>query len=316
MVSIIVPCFNSEKYIKRCLDSIKKQNYNDIEVIIINDGSTDNTSSIVKKYLDDQRFKLIETPNNGIGKTRNFGIKKANGEYIMFLDSDDYLTDNCIEEIIKTAKETNADIVVGDYYVLKEEKTLIKIKDFGITSVTENPEVLLDINFAPWAKLYKKEVINNITFEESLKYEDAPFTVKSLLKANKISKINYPIVYYIINKNSETTTRDEKVFDILKIIDIIRNTLEEKNISDISKKIIVRTLTNYTIQQRYNKDYKVGSRFIDEAFAYMEKYVPDYKNNKYYENRGFLKRSIEKSKMLTKIYCRLYLLVKQHYCKK
>ena len=191
MVSIIVPCFNGEKYIKRCLDSILNQSYKDFEVIFVNDGSTDKTDEIIREYLSDGRVRYFKQNNKGIGATRNFGISKANGDFITFLDVDDYFTDDAIEKMANFSLKNDLDIVVTDYYVYDKNVKQYKIKDFDITNVKDNPNIIVDINFAPWGKLYKKDLIKNIEFEENLKYEDAPFVIKALLKAQRIGKLNY-----------------------------------------------------------------------------------------------------------------------------
>ena len=125
-VSIIIPVFNGEKYLKKCLDSVKSQIYNDFEVIIINDGSTDNTSKIIETYLTDKRFKVINQDNRGIGFSRNIGIKKAKGEYIVFLDSDDYIEFNFLEKMVYKIKTDNLDMVVCDYFEEREAENRIK----------------------------------------------------------------------------------------------------------------------------------------------------------------------------------------------
>ena len=147
----------------------------------------------------------------------------------------------------------------------------------------------------------------NIRFVENLKYEDAPFVIEALDQANKIGKVDECLNYYLIHGNSETTVRDRRCFDILKIVDKIRKYSKGKEyLTEKIDKLTVRILTNYTIQQRVQKDKNVGIEFIEEAFSYLEKEVPDYKNNKYYENRGLMRRTIEKSKALTKLYCKIY----------
>ena len=162
---------------------------------------------------------------------------------------------------------------------------------------------------SPWAKIYKTDLIkkNNIKFVENLKYEDAPFVIEALDSAKKIGKVNLPLNYYVIHEQSETTVRDEKVFDIIKIVDKIRKYTKNKDyLKDKIDKLTVRIMTNYTVQQRMQEDKKIGMKFIDEAFPYLKKEIPDYKNNKYYENRSLLKRTIEKNKLLTKMYCKIY----------
>ena len=309
-VSIIVPIYNAEKYIEKCLDSLLNQTKKELEFILINDGSTDNTESIIKKYKD-KRIKYYKNKNQGIGKTRNFGIEKATGRYIMFIDSDDYIDKNMTKIMFDKAFSNNLDVVICDYYnVVNNELIEEKLVDFKPTNLKESPNLIIDINLSPWNKMYKRNLINenNIRFVENLKYEDAPFVCQALDKAKKIGKVNKCLNYYVIHSNSETTVRDKRIFDIIKIVDIIRTYFKDKKyIKESLDKLTVRILTNYNIQQRNQKNKSVGMNFINKSFNYLEKEVPDYKDNKYYQNRGFAKRTIEKSKLLTKLYCKIYI---------
>lgn len=308
-ISIIVPAYNAEKYIEKCLDSLVNQTKEELEFIIVNDGSTDSTEELVKKYKD-KRIKYFKNKNQGIGKTRNFGIDKATSKYIMFLDSDDYLAKNACEVMYNKAENNNLDIVICDFYKEYDNGNILEIRtpDFEESTLKENPDIITEY-LCPWAKIYRRDLLinNKIKFVENLKYEDAPFVIEAYLKANKIGKVNECLNYYLIHGNSETTVRDRRCFDILKIIDKIRKlTKDTPELTDKINRLTVRIVTNYTIQQRVQKDKRVGMEFIDEAFAYMKKEVPDYKKNRYYEGRGFLRRTIEKNKVLTKLYCKLY----------
>lgn len=308
-ISIIVPIYNAEKYLNKCIDSIINQSKKELEIILINDGSTDNSENIIKKYAD-KRIKYFKNKNQGIGKTRNFGIEKATGKYIMFLDSDDFLELNACEKMFEKVEKDKLDIVICDYYRYFDNgnKEEVKLPNFKNSSLKDNPDIICE-HLSPWAKIYKTDLIkkNNIKFVENLKYEDAPFVIEALDCAKKIGKVNLPLNYYVIHEKSETTVRDEKVFDIIQIIDIIRKyTKNKKYLKEKIDKLTVRIITNYTIQQRMQEDKNVGIRFINEAFSYLKKEVPDYKNNKYFENRSFFKRTIEKNMLLTKIYVKLY----------
>ena len=312
-ISIIVPIYNAEKYLNKCIDSLVNQTKKELEFILVNDGSTDSSEDIIKSYKD-KRIKYFKNKNQGIGKTRNFGIDKATGKYLMFLDSDDYLDINACEKLYNKAIKEKSDLVVFDFYRVEETLKEVTINNFKSSSLKENPNLLLDINLGPCNKLIKRELIDksNTRFNEELKYEDTPFVTEIIKNANKISKLNEYLHYYVIHSNSETTVRDERVFDIIKIIDIIRNQYkDEKYMEDIVNKLTVRTFTNYTIQQRVQKDLKVGMKFIDEAFSYMKKNIPNYKNNKYYETRGILRRTVEKNKFITKVYCSIYNLLRK-----
>ena len=220
-VSIIVPIYNAEKYIKKCVDSLVNQTKKELEIILINDGSTDNTLKILKEYKD-KRIKLFSNKNQGIGKTRNFGISKATSEYIMFCDSDDYYEPNMCELMFNEAEKNDLDIVICDFYKEYDSGKIepFKVASFDTTTLKETPSLIRNINLAPWNKIYKSELIkdNNIMFEEKLKYEDTPFVAKALDCANKIGKIDKCLNHYIVHEQSETTIRDRRCFDILKIV--------------------------------------------------------------------------------------------------
>ena len=310
LVSIIVPIYNAEKYLNKCLDSLTKQTKKELEFILVNDGSTDKTEEIIKEYQD-KRIKYFKNKNQGIGKTRNFGISKSSGKYLMFIDSDDYLEKDACEILYKKISKEGADLAICDFYKVYENgKTEeIHLPKFSSTTLKKTPSLINDINLSPWNKIYKRELItkNNLKFIENLKYEDAPFVINAMDKAKKIVKVDECLNYYVIHGNSETTVRDKKCFDILKIVAIIRENLKEKKyLKEEIDKLTVRILTNYTIQQRNQKDKKIGLEFVDEAFKYLKKEVPDYKKNKYYKKRGLLKRTIEKNKTLTKLYLKLH----------
>ena len=311
-VSVIVPAYNAEKYIDKCLESLINQTLKDIEIIVVNDGSKDNTLEKINKYSD-KRIKLLNLKENkGIGHARNEGIKKALGEYIGFVDSDDYVDKNMFEKMYEKASKEKLDIVVCDFYKqIENTNQTIKeiIPNFKNTTLKNNSNLLLDINLAPWNKIYKRKLIvdNKIHFDEKLKYEDVPFVVKSLDKAKNIGKINKCLNYYVVHNKSETTIRDEKVFDIIKIIDQVRKYFKDKkNYNDVVDELTIRILCNYNIQQRYQKNKKIRKKFIKESFQYLEKNIPNYQNNNYFKKRNIFKRIIEKNMKITELYCFFY----------
>lgn len=308
-ISIIVPVYNAEKYIKKCMDSLVKQSKKELEFIIVNDGSTDHSEKMIQSYQD-ARIKYFKNKNQGIGKTRNFGIEQACGKYLMFLDSDDYLEQDACELLYERCERDNLDVLVCNFYkVFQDHKEEVIIPSFSNTSLKEQPEILLSINLAPWNKIYRRDLIeqHHIRFVENLKYEDAPFVVESLLKAKNIGSINTVSYDYVIHENSETTVRDQKVFDILKIIDKIRvMSKQEVGLEKVVDELTVQIIMNYNIQQRCQKDWQVGKQFIQESFAYLEKEVPHYKRSDYLKKRSFLKTFIEKHKIWTLLYCYLY----------
>ena len=311
-VSVIVPVYNTEKYLKNCIDSLLKQNFEDYEIIVINDLSPGNAEEIINSYNDKKIVYIKNKTNKGIGYNRNLGIKKAKGEYVCFIDSDDYVKEDFISKMYNYSKENNLDLCVCDYVNVDEEGNKLKefnLSDFCITNYEENNKILCEINLAPWNKLYKKDMLvkNKIEFSETLKYEDLSFVALSIKNSKKIGKINEQLNYYTIHKNSETTTRDKRVFDIFKQLDIVRNEYKSGKYLD---ELTASVLLNYTIQQRYQIDKDTQSKFIDDAFKYLNDNNIDYKHSEYIKNRSFLKRLIEKNKFITKIYCKIYSMLK------
>lgn len=312
-VSIIVPVYNMKKYLEKCLDSLVNQTLKDIEIIAINDGSKDESLEILKKYEKKHKNIIVfDNDNQGISKTRNFGIEKATGEYITFIDSDDYVALNMMELMYDKAVTENLDIVVCDYYNFYENKNKIeevKILDFPNTTVYESKELLFKINSSPWNKLYKRELVkkNKYRFPEGIKYEDLGYIPILLTEATSIGKLNIPLNYYLIRGNSETTTVDKRVFDMFKIIDILYNYFKKKKIHD-SKEVeflFISKLTMYNLQQKKNRDKDAAIDFINKSFEYLDKNYPNWRKNKYFIRLNKHKTIIKASKKITKLYIKL-----------
>lgn len=311
-VSVIVPVYNTEKYLKNCIDSLLKQNFEDYEIIVINDLSPGNAEEIIKSYNDKKIVYIKNKTNKGIGYNRNLGVKEAKGEYVCFIDSDDYVKEDFISKMYNYSKENNLDLCVCDYVNVDEKGNTLEefnLSNFGITNYEENNKILCEINLGPCNKLFKKDMLikNKIKFSEKLKYEDLSFVAVSIKNSAKIGKINEQLNYFTVHKNSETTTRDKRVFDIFKQLDIVRNEYKSGKYLD---ELTVSVLLNYTIQQRYQIDKDTQNKFIDDAFKYLNDNNIDYKHSEYIKNRSFLKGLIEKNKFITKIYCKIYRMLK------
>ncbi len=315
-ISVIIPVYNSSTYLRKCLDSVVNQTLKDIEIIVINDGSTDDSKNIIEEYLCKYKnIIFIDQENKGIGKTRNIGIKKATGEYITFVDSDDYIKENMLEEYYKYAKKHNFDLVIGSYIKKINNKEIIfENNKFKTGNVKTTPQILYLIEYGPWAKLYKREMLinNNIYFDEKRKYEDMPFVSKALLKSKLIGQITEPYYYYIIHNNSETTTMDKRVFDILDILKEIKDYYKrEYYLRDELDYVIIDKITTYMLQQRVQKDNKLRIEFIDAGYAFLNKNIKNWRGNKYYKKTNFLKRIIKNNKKILKIYCNIYAFIKR-----
>lgn len=243
-VSIIIPIYNSEKYLKRCLDSVLEQNYSNIEIILINDGSTDKSIDIIKSYLSHPKIILLNQENQGQSIARNNGIKIASGKYITFLDSDDWINKNYIGNLYKAISNGNSDISVSNAVLAYDNgkaKRMNKFQFYKLSSEEALNELLLDgvVKSYAWGKMYKTELFikNQIEFPSGMYYEDLATLLKLFYSANNISFVNEYDYFYYQNNNSSSRKPNRKNFnDRLQALCIINRFLIEKNIKDKFKK--------------------------------------------------------------------------------
>ena len=221
IVSIIVPIYNVEKYLKRCIKSILGQTYKKIQIILVDDGSTDNCPAICDEYAEkDNRIKVIHKKNGGLSDARNAGIKHANGKYITFIDSDDYIDQNYIQVLYESIIKTKSDIAIAGHKTIYPKKTIIhKAKSsIQITSEEALYRLLYDkeLDTSAWAKLYKTALFNYIKYPKGRLFEDTATTYKLLDTAKKITIIPKAIYNYEIRDNSISTQEfSDKKMDMI-----------------------------------------------------------------------------------------------------
>ncbi|WP_321826999.1 glycosyltransferase [Maribacter dokdonensis] len=217
LVSIIVPIYNVESYLPKCLNSIISQSYTKLEIILVNDGSTDGCLTICNNYKEkDARIIVIDKENGGLSDARNKGIDFANGEYLSFVDSDDYIHPKMIETMAQMTISEEADIVICGHYKVYDSETTEAIRGDGSIYVYKKEEALkkiledVDINSFAWDKIYKKELFLNLRYPVGRIFEDTAFTYKVFEKAKKIVQLNNPFYYYLMRENSLSNTRNYK----------------------------------------------------------------------------------------------------------
>ena len=217
MLSVILPVYNVEKYLERCLNSILGQTLADIEVVCVNDGSTDNSEEIIKEYLQkDSRIKLINQPNNGAASARNTGIEAARGDYILILDSDDFLEENALLYMYNRSKSLDLDILITYSYDLDNktgEKTLpayhLKkqyLPSKEVFNYKDIPDYIFNFSVGwAWDKLYKKSFIEryNLRFPNLQNTEDVYFVFMSLVLADRISVIGDALITHRVNNQTQ-----------------------------------------------------------------------------------------------------------------
>lgn len=282
MISIIIPVFNSEKYLEECLNSIYIQTYKDIEIILINDGSTDKSIDIINKYKNKfEKFIYLEQENKGASEARNLGVKYSSGEYLLFIDADDYIEKKSLEMIYQKANSTDSDIIIIGHKKFYNELDLMKSDNY-IYNVDEdkvytNIEVIdMILNFEVKGyicdKVFKRSkwLDLNIKFERRRYVEDWFPITKYIGESDKISFINKPIYYYRQHEESSIHNKNIKVIEdynyaVKNIVDYIESTINyNKNSMDKFKLLTF----NETIHELYDVYIDNKSKIYKEFYNY------------------------------------------------
>lgn len=295
-VSIIVPVYNVEKYLAKCLDSLVSQSLKEIEIVLVNDGSTDNSKKIIKSYQKKypNLIQSIEIPNGGVGNARNVGLKKAKGEYIGFVDSDDYVDQDMYLKMYQQAKKNHSDVVTCGYYtvtgnILKEKRTE-KVDGFD-ESVVENPDIIVKSTVFCWAHIYKRDFLfkNHIEFTSHKVFEDLLFVYKTYRWANKISKVFEPLYFYVTRDDGTSLTQGFSkkyfaFFDVASLlIEYYGDAIPKEYLTYIFlKHIFARFNTKVTW-----KELPIKKEFVDESFSLLNSFDSQWHHNFYFKNTHF-----------------------------
>lgn len=217
LVSIIIPAYNSERYIVKCLKSLQAQSYKNIEIIIINDGSTDQTQNIIDDFIKtDRRFLLINQGNTGVSGARNVGMKLSKGKYLVFVDSDDYVAPDYVETLLKLMKHGNNELACADYYKVENGVAYSQSTNTQKTDVLSRTDAMNLLHNEQyfqgylWNKIFLKEIIiqNCISFDPEIKiWEDMLFCLKYLINVEKIVHINKSVYFYVNHDESTMNNR-------------------------------------------------------------------------------------------------------------
>ena len=277
-ISVIVPIYNVEKYVARCIESILVQNYENLELILINDGSTDGVESIINPYLEKYPdiIKYIRKENTGLSDTRNIGMQKSTGDYIMFVDSDDYLEQNLLIKLIPYIKE-DVELIKFKTQKVNECGEIIGLMNGPVFDITTGEEAFSKMCFedelmeTAWLYLYKSELLkeNNFKFEKGLYHEDFGLIPLVILKAKTFVSTNICGYNYVQSSNSITRTQDyqktlKKLNDLLIHYDNIKNKIEQYDIKSKTKEDVKIFCTNSILLSINNLEKKDRKNFIKE----------------------------------------------------
>lgn len=286
-VSVIVPVYNVEKYIEKCLDSLVNQTLKEMEIIIVNDGSLDNSEKIIKKY--EKKYSNIiylKKENGGLSSARNYGIDYANGEYIAFLDSDDYVSLDMYEKMYNKAKEKDFDMVVCDINYLYQDKT-IRV-DCGIKKDTTNiKKTYLTIHPAAWNKIFKRDLFDNgIIFKMGVWFEDVEFIYRMLPYVKSIGVIHDAFNQYVQREGSITSMVNPKIYDYVDnmngVVEFYKQRRLEKKYKKELEYVYVRYIYATFIKSVLRYNYDEYMKAVNYAIANVKDYYPYYRLNHYF----------------------------------
>lgn len=284
-VSVIIPAYNAEKFIVECLDSVEKQTYKNIEIIVVDDGSKDNTYNVVKEYAEKHAsVVLVHQENGGVCSARNKGIDLATGEYMMFLDADDYLINDAVELLLGYGAEYEADIVAGTLAASEGGQQEAGVEEWQpkeaiVKCLEDNP-----FTYSSCGKLFKREAIGDVRFVNGRRiHEDSYFNFCVMLNEPKVITVNKIVYIYRDNPNSASHANfSEKFFDILYFADEKCKKIKEKRPELLEKSYNVIVKANLamlhcfcrTNQKKYNSDIKKSVKAVKKYKKYFVPAIP------------------------------------------
>lgn len=283
-VSVIVPIYNVEKYLEKCINSLLSQTLEDIQIILVNDGSKDNSGNIAKEYEKNNKDRVIyvEKENGGLSDARNYGLKYATGDFIAFLDSDDYIEKNAYEEMYNKAIEENADYVECDF--IWEFPNKIRVdKQYPYKN---KKEMLSFVRVVAWNKLIKRQLIidNNLEFPKGLRYEDVEFTYKLIPFINKFAYVDKPFIHYVQRKGSIANVQNERTAEIFTVLDNVIEFYKKNNIYEKYRDELEYNYARYLLCSSLKrmckiKDKTIRKKLLTESWKRLNLNFPNWKEN-------------------------------------
>ena len=290
-VSIIVPFYNVENYIEKCLKSLVNQTLEDIEILLVNDGSQDGTKEIAKQFVEKYPNKIIylEKENGGLSDARNYAIPHAKGEYIAFLDSDDYVETNMYEEMYNKAKKEDLDYVECDFLWEYPNKTLeSKGKQYN-----NKKEMFIYTRVVTWNKLIKREIVqdNHLEFPKGYRYEDVEFFYKLLPLIHHYGIVQKPFVHYVQRENSISNVQNTRTKEIIDVLGHVIDYYKRNQLFDEYKEEIEYTYTRYILCSSMLRMVMIENRkerkeIINLAWKSLNTQFTNWKENIYLKEKG------------------------------
>lgn len=312
-ISVIVPVYNVEKYLKRCLDSIVDQTYKNLEIIIVNDQTKDNSEEIINTYLSDNRIVYIKNIENvGLSESRNNALKIATGEYILFVDSDDEIIPNTVETLVRELSENKYDFMLFNTSIIGEDDEMLKEVHIEYNpELTDRENMILGPQYS-WSRIYKANLFNEVKFPKGLIYEDLATMPKITFHSDNFKLLNVPFYRYRSREGSITKSPNHKPYDVYKVYDELIN-FDLNKFGYVTEEIRIQLYINILIKLfslRHISGLKTRLGHLKTIKQYQRKYLKGITKNKYYKN--YIKYFTSK-KYRIPIYLTRLPLVKQMY---
>lgn len=301
LVSVIIPVYNVEKYLRRCLDSIVNQTYKNLEIILVDDGSTDNCGYICDEYTElDERIKVVHKENGGQGSARNIGLDICRGQYVIFVDSDDWIDLDAVSILVKTIEEKDVDCILFNIYAVYKNGEIETINTMLNCDLDTN-EIKHKLFMDYWInsvvdKFYKKSIFNDIRFPINLTYEDAYVMPEILQKINKMIYISKSLYYYD-RSNMDSTTKIIKAKNLYDIFKGWQRKSKFRSVfTDLEIKYCLEKMEQFAKESLYLNliDQTLSKGQTDELKKYVYKSIKGTKQEKLIGLFLYIKYKIKK----------------------
>ncbi|MBR2991081.1 MAG: glycosyltransferase [Solobacterium sp.] len=298
-ISVIIPVYNIEAYIEECLSSVFQQTYPDLEIIAVNDGSTDRSRELLQACAaSDSRLVILDKENGGLSDARNHGLSAAHGDYVMFVDGDDRIRCDAAELLFRVCTENDADIAVSDmeYFYEDGERSFSSGGVFRVTDAAAMPS-LVSINNSACNKLFRRSLFDDLRFPVGKYYEDLATVPVLLYKAERVAKVDEPLYEYRQRRGSIAHTASRKIFDIYDALDgDIAYVREHGNEPEVLKALyslyIVHGLDLTTLRIKDFDDRNIRGEYLLENMTRLKRSYPDYRKDEAYRTAGWKKKLI------------------------
>lgn len=295
LLSVVIPMYNVEEYIGKCLDSVLSQDFKDFEIIVVDDGSTDNSNSIVREYgKKNGNLKLLEKKNGGQATARNLGLQYSIGKYVYFLDSDDYISENLFSNIINIMEQNDNDLAVFDINVLSQNSSFVWERDTSFELAATMPQ----------NKIFLRSLWDGEKFPEGYWYEDLGIIPVVVAKSKKPIKVSDSWINYVSDREGSQSNdiNVDKILDIIPMFDNVSYKFKELNLyednySKLEALCIEHILINTILLKILSVNSKTDKlRLIQSSFNYINENFPDWKDSNYFTG---IKMKIKKALLIT-----------------